>query len=629
MATRVGNEDFAFYVTDDGLVVNYSDGGYQLTTWTKEEYIAMNAQQDSMETSNAPIKVRERHKIGSQANASLKSIGTQHIPILLVAFSDKDFVVGNDHEATREYFDKFCNGTRDGNLYTGHGSHGSIRDYFVEQSDSLFFPEFDIIGPVTLDKEYAYYGQNRSDNDKDIYFSTFMAHALSKAMQLNVNWDKFDNDGNGTIDMIYFVYAGFGENSSNDDNAIWPKEMTSSVKVGDKTFGTAAACNEVKPAKYDEEGNAIAAKPDGIGVFIHELSHALGLPDFYDTKYVAFGMDLWSVMDYGEYGGNGYNPGNYTAYERDFMGWRPLITLEDPCTLRIPCFAEGGTGYKVVNKLNPDEYYILENRQPKGWDDKVGVKGHGLQVTHVDYSSSRWNSNTVNTDANHQRMTIIAANNRYIGTCSTTSSKEWNATLAGNLYPGDTFNYDLTNDSYPPAVVYTGTYMNKPIRDISEETDGTITLKYCPQGTLDAPTGLTTENLGETEFVLRWDAVENATSYRVQLKQGEEIFTQAEDVEGTEFHFINLQPETEYTARVLAKNDTYMNSLYEDLSIRTLATSVREIPASPSENLVSVYALDGTLVTTCYQDELRRLSLRRGIYAIKNKNGRNYKMLIK
>ena len=38
-------------------------------------------------------------------------------------------------------------GTRDGILYTGAGSRGAVRDYFAQQSDSLFLPEFEVIGP--------------------------------------------------------------------------------------------------------------------------------------------------------------------------------------------------------------------------------------------------------------------------------------------------------------------------------------------------------------------------------------------------------------------------------------------------------------------------------------------------
>ena len=79
---------------------------------------------------------------------------------------------------------KYCNGTRDGILYTGAGSRGAVRDYFAQQSDSLFLPEFEVIGPVTLDKPMAYYGENSPSGAKDIRFSEFCSEALEQATTL-------------------------------------------------------------------------------------------------------------------------------------------------------------------------------------------------------------------------------------------------------------------------------------------------------------------------------------------------------------------------------------------------------------------------------------------------------------
>ena len=401
------------------------------------------------------------------------------------------------------------------------------------------------------------------------------------------------------------------------------------MRIGGITFATTGCSNELRPSKWNEDRTEVlAVRPDGVGVFIHELSHALGLPDFYDTNDVAFGMDLWSVMDYGEYGNGGYNPGNYTAYERDFMGWRKLVSVDEPSTLRIACFADGGVGYKVTNEANSNEYYILENRQAKGWDDKIGLRGHGLQVTHVDYSRSHWTSNDVNTNPSHQRMTIIAANGLYLGTNSASGRDEWYACLSGQLYPGDTFNYDLTNDTYPAATVFAGQYMSKPIQDISEETDGTITLKYRPLGMLDSPAGFVVSNLGETSFEFSWGPVMNASCYNVQLLQGDNLFTQVDSLKATTFRFSNLQPETTYTVRVRAMDDRYLNSLYEEYLITTYADAVQS-PIAYGEDLTRVYSISGEFVTECYDDEVRRLGLHRGVYILCSSTGKTKKMFIK
>ncbi|MFX7845242.1 immune inhibitor A domain-containing protein, partial [Acinetobacter baumannii] len=51
---------------------------------------------------------------------------------------------------------------------------------------------------------------------------------------------------------------------------------------------------------------------NGIGLFVHEFSHCLGLPDFYASRLTSIydnqGMEDWSVMDNGTYNMNGYVP---------------------------------------------------------------------------------------------------------------------------------------------------------------------------------------------------------------------------------------------------------------------------------------------------------------------------------
>ncbi len=573
---------------------------------------------------------RARLYVGSQTTAPLKAYGEQRVPVVLVAFADKQFTVADGTETgVNEFYNKFCNGTMDGNLYTDHGSHGSVRDYFVEQSDSVFFPEFTIIGPVTLDNGYATYGKN-SGSTKDTGYSTFRNEAVAKAQEAySGEWSDFDNDDDGSVDMVFFVYAGLGENNGGDEDCIWPKESPSSTTINGIKYACSGATCELHSSTRDEAGNVLTTKADGMGVFVHELSHALGLPDFYDTNNVAFGMDLWSVMDYGEYGNDGYNPGNYTAYERDFMGWRPVIDIEEPAVLTIPCFADGGTGYRITNDANSDEYYVIENRQAKGWDDMVCTMGHGLQVTHVDYSSSRWNANTVNTDPNHQRMTIIAANNQYDGSNTAESFAVWREVLGGNLFPGTSLNYSLTDESNPAATVYTGELMHKPIIDITENEDSTITLCFRTNGQLATPEP---NVAAETDdgFKVSWPTVENATSYVCELYNGE-LLVRTDTVADTSLEYLNLATSNALAYRVRAFADTpydYIPSEWSELShFANTADAIEGV--SDSELLVRVYNASGVMVSYCHADELNRLSLRRGVYIIRYSNGATKKVMIR
>lgn len=471
MVTLYGDEHYSFLLTDDGQVVESVEAvphQYMLTHRTMADEV------QRMETLR---KVRQQAPlhIGSQKTAPLPAIGSPKVPVILVNFTDSVFSVADTDEAINQYYDLYCNGTRDGQLYKGHDCYGSVRDYFVQQSDSLFLPEFVVIGPVTVNQPAGYYGKN-SGSSKDVNYGQFRNDAIRAAKGVyGDDWSAFDNKGKNQVDMVFIIFAGCGEANGGGEESIWPKESTGSVTMDGTKFATSACCNEMRLSKKPI--------PDGIGIMCHELSHALGLPDFYDTNYKAFGMDIWSIMDWGCYTNNGNTPSSYTAYERDFMGWRSLQELTTPGLVTLKPTELGGVGLKVVNDENPNEYYILENRQRVGWDEVLGRMGHGLQVTHVEYDSSRWNSNTVNTDANHQRMTIIPANDRLLGTNSVKTMAELRQTWSGNLYPfvedGVVLNDSLTALSTPAATVYSdGGLMHKDLLHIHENGDADKTVSF-------------------------------------------------------------------------------------------------------------------------------------------------------
>lgn len=441
----------------------------------------------------AAAPARAPRRIGLRSTAPLTSAGSPKVPVILVQFADLRFVAGLHEgdscktEAQRDtvnsYYHLYCNGTGvAGSHYTKAGSGGAISEYFRDQSDGQFTPEFVVVGPVQLDSSFTYYGEGRSDT----HISQFYAQALQKAQEeLGDEWSQFDNDGDGVVDMAFFIYAGPGANALDPDDDpqaddyIWPKENSRGGTINGVQYGCYACCNETYNGRVD-----------GIGVFVHELSHALGLPDLYDVNYAAYGLDYWDVMDSGCYCANGYVPCNYSAYERDFMGWKSLVELDpaEPQTLTLQPISAGGQGYKMVNAENASEYYILENRQNSGWDTYIGrgtasKKSHGLLVSHVDYLQARWTANTVNTDPSHQRFTIVPADGTLNSYMYVDNSDDYAAFLLsaqGDLFPGLTERDSLLSDEQP-VFTTTGTtpgQLAQPLYHITEHADLSLTLDY-------------------------------------------------------------------------------------------------------------------------------------------------------
>lgn len=615
-----GDENRSFYLTDDGYIV-------EPVSTDKKIYIKTNKRPFDLESTKKEVSTRIAG-IGSIDRAPIKPIGSPKIPVILVNFNDLKMTIASTDEECNTYYNLYCNGTKDGELYTGAGSKGAVRDYFAQQSDSIFLPDFKIIGPVTLSQPMAYYGQNGSI--KDVHFNEFCKEALTLAMEdKNIEWNEFDNDNDGAVDMVFFIYAGIGENEQGaDPNTIWPKEVVNPTVVGNTTVSVMGCSSELL---YNGGCHLVA----GIGTMCHEMMHVLGMPDQYDTNTVAvgLGMSYWSLMDCGNFCNNGYMPCGLTAYERDFLQWRSLQELTESCTVTLRPLESGGIGYKIVNSANPNEFYILENRYMVGWDEALCKLGHGLLVVHVDYDETVWNANKLNTNYAHQRMSFIPANNLYIGQYNAQSASELKNALNGQPYPGNTFNVSLTDYTIPAATVFNGDFMHKPITQIREDKNGNITLKFMPKGQLAAlnESSVFVDNLTTNGFTLSWNKVENAEAYHLSLSylnDTEEItFLEIDSLKQPTYSIDNLPEATEIKCHIVALADKYEDAPEYTHIVTIPADQITDTTFEKEDQEGRVFSLDGKYLISGYYTECIH-KLQPGIYIFQTDSG-SKKILVK
>ena len=229
----------------------------------------------------------------------------------------------------------------------------------------------------------------------------------------------------------------------------------------------------MKISRYACSGELVVDLPivAGIGTFVHEFSHVLGLPDFYNTdtqsNSTKLTMDYWSVMDAGNYIAEGFAPCAYTAFERYSLGWIPMETLKDSSTVVIGTTDKEGKGYRLFTSDNDTtSFYVFENICQEGWNSYAF--GEGLFISQVTYNRAKWRNNKVNTGSAYRHY-VVAANN---------NSNYDDDDYAPWEHLFGTANHEFTLNSIPASITQFGVAMDKPITDIMyDDETGKTTFK--------------------------------------------------------------------------------------------------------------------------------------------------------
>lgn len=458
--------------------------------------------------------------------SSFPHLGSPKALVILVEYQDEKCTLDNAHE----YFSEML--TRPG--FSQWGATGSAYDYFNDASHGLFTPQFDMYGPVTLPENMAYYGANTGP-DGDVRPEEMVIHAC-QILDPQVDFSEYDHDGDGLIDNVFLFYAGRGENSDGSEDTVWPHSWDVRAAHPDEDFifdgvqlGHYACTNEWK-----------SDRPDGIGTFIHEFSHVLGLPDLYTTDYstASFTPGAWSVLDYGPYNNKSRTPSGYSVYERYALDWIEPLEIGEADNASLLPIGDVPEAY-ILKTSNPDEFFLFENRQQKGWD--TYLPGHGMLVWHIDYDAAAWEQGGINNDNHHQRVDLIEADKQ------TTA-----ATRAGDSFPGTAGVTTLSAASHGAFSAYCGDEISAVLTDIAESRKGVVTFRI-NGGLPDSAIPEFTEpaEVGSYAFTLAWKPVAEAEEYFVEVsRQGEELPFAEHTLPGetTTLRIEDIAPETTYRA---------------------------------------------------------------------------------
>lgn len=461
-----GNGDLHFVTTEDGKILAMDSlGFYRLADINEDGLLtpSVHCPNESTRSQNGiTIKQLDLRKFAARNTLSSRSFdhagkgrlhydypstGTPHVPIILVEYSDVKF---SDAYDVKNYFNEMANGDN----FKQFGSYGSLKQYFNDQSYGKFIPTFDVLGPVTLDKPREYYGDNYGQG-WDVKAHQMVSDAVT-ILDPEVDFSIYDEDGDGDVDFIYIIYAGHGEHRGGGEKTVWPhagqlKEMAN-FKMADGKFLNAYACSN----------ELIYDTPEGMGAFVHEYCHILGLPDLYTTDMIIEERDFtpgpYTILDYGVYNNDGRTPPNFTAYERNVLEWNDPVYIDMPMKMEMNEISTGEFGLIAASE---NEFFLIENRQQTGWDEYL--PNHGMLIWHIDYNPQVFENNEVNLNPDHQYVDLLEANNR----------PGYSKYAADFTFPGTTGNDSFSPYTSPALKTWNGDKINLSLNNIREE-DGII-----------------------------------------------------------------------------------------------------------------------------------------------------------
>jgi immune inhibitor A len=227
--------------------------------------------------------------------------GAINVVVILVDFADKQFTAGTQTAA--HYKD----------LWFGVGNN-SVNDFYREVSDDKVEITGEVVGPYRLPHPIAYYANGEYGVGYASPNSRTMATDAATLAKGSVDFAKYDNDGDGTVETLVIVHAGQGAERTGNVNDIWSHKWALSSYVQDD--GVTLFPYLTVPADCK------------LGVCAHELGHlAFNWPDLYDADYSSAGIGNWCLMAAGSYNGNENNPSPPSAWCKVDQAWVTVTTI--------------------------------------------------------------------------------------------------------------------------------------------------------------------------------------------------------------------------------------------------------------------------------------------------------------
>ncbi|QMV40329.1 carbohydrate binding domain-containing protein [Cohnella cholangitidis] len=341
-----------------------------------------------------------------------------------------------------------------------------------------------------------------------------------------INYAAFDTDGNGAISNdelhVVTILAGYENSYTSTQPGVWGHKnnlIGSDVPILDGK----RLCDYYNGGGYTQQGEKHDQHRATIGILAHELGHMLGLPDLYDTDYSTSGVGIHSLMGLGSWGSLaneflGATPVHLDAWSKATLGFVDPIIANSSTAAAYSLKSHSTGAYNVVKlpTSDPNQYFLLENRQLEGYDASLNVASGGIAIWHIDESIG------TNSDERRRKVDLEAASDYYAAYYRTGFLTEFSPTTTpnSNRYFGyydqrlSGINVSVTSASAPTMTLNAyGDYT-------SPSTPDGLVSTYAVMSAVGLTWNPATDNAGIDYYIVNRDGLKFDTTTSTKYKIG-------------------------------------------------------------------------------------------------------------
>ena len=287
-------------------------------------------------------------------------------------------------------------------------------DYFSQLSRGSVSVNVDVHQTMTIASgNLASYGSDAGVERDSLVDGTHLPSLLAEEVVLankqSIQWDKYDLNGDGSIDRLLILHTTIGQESGGNSNRIWshfttfetPIELNSELSVGHYAMAS------------------LGSKSDGFGTAMHEMLHQMGAYDLYpsDGQQTSIwkGVGDWDIMASGNWNDDGKTPALPMSSTLETIGLDHFIDLDfdwsqqtDYCSatsIIIPQDGDMKLDYRI--EIGHGEYVWIEYRGGNQYDNQL--PGTGILVSYQDTTIDGYADNELNVNNQRPYLKIIEA----------------------------------------------------------------------------------------------------------------------------------------------------------------------------------------------------------------------------